>query len=356
MDVAKPTTLIVEPFYGGSHAQLMELFVREFQSQTPFELISMRATKWHWRARTSALWLSQNIPRERGFKKLFITSVVNLAELLGLRRDLAEIEEKIVYFHENQLDYPVLDEKERNFQYGYNQIMTALAADRVIFNSGYNASSFLSRIDSFLNKQPDYHTQCRHLIEKKCSVLFFPINLERFNSPSGNDVLHILWPHRWEHDKDPNAFFEVLRDLKGSGCSFEVSVLGESYGEVPPVFHEARDFLEGMIRNWGYASSRDEYSNILRSSDIVVSTAIHEFYGVAVLEAVFCGAYPLVPNRLSYPELLPQQCLYSTRAQLVKRLKEFCRKPHVPRKLASEIDLAPYHWVGLKEKYRSLLF
>ena len=87
--------------------------------------------------------------------------MVNLAELIGLRKDLAEIEEKIVYFHENQLEYPVLDQKERDFQFGYNQILTALTADKIIFNSKYNESSFLSRVDAFLNKQPDYHTKCR---------------------------------------------------------------------------------------------------------------------------------------------------------------------------------------------------
>ena len=60
--------------------------------------------------------------------------MLNLAELIALRPDLAHVK-KIIYFHENQLTYPVqkqstknkkeIENKEqRDFQYGYNQILT----------------------------------------------------------------------------------------------------------------------------------------------------------------------------------------------------------------------------------------
>lgn len=57
------------------------------------------------------------------FRVLFSSSVLNLAELIALRPDLQCLR-KIVYFHENQLVYPVKEQKERDFQYGYNQILT----------------------------------------------------------------------------------------------------------------------------------------------------------------------------------------------------------------------------------------
>lgn len=57
------------------------------------------------------------------FRILFTSSVLNLAELIALRPDLKN-SKKVVYFHENQLVYPVQEKKERDFQYGYNQILT----------------------------------------------------------------------------------------------------------------------------------------------------------------------------------------------------------------------------------------
>lgn len=39
------------------------------------------------------------------------------------------------------------------------------------------------------------------------------------------------------------------------------------------------------------------------------------------------GAYPLLPNRLVYPELYPKECIYSTGTQLVKKLKQICSRP-----------------------------
>ena len=71
------------------------------------------------------------------------------------RPDLAAVPRKVVYFHENQIEYPVRERKDRDFQYGYNQILTAMTADEVIFNSEYNMNSFLQNLDAFFKLQPD---------------------------------------------------------------------------------------------------------------------------------------------------------------------------------------------------------
>lgn len=56
-------------------------------------------------------------------RALFCSSVVNLAELMALRKDLSSLK-KVLYFHENQLVYPVRKQQDRDFQFGYNQILS----------------------------------------------------------------------------------------------------------------------------------------------------------------------------------------------------------------------------------------
>lgn len=123
MEVPVVKILVVEPFYGGSHKQLLDTILESLHPKLDFDLFTLPAKKWHWRARTSALYFSQVIPQDHGYSVLFTSSVLNLAELLGMRPDLNRCR-KIVYFHENQLVYPVREIKDRDCQYGLNQIMT----------------------------------------------------------------------------------------------------------------------------------------------------------------------------------------------------------------------------------------
>ncbi|XP_070832474.1 tRNA-queuosine alpha-mannosyltransferase isoform X2 [Chaetodon trifascialis] len=400
------SVLLVEAFHGGSHKQLIDLLKENIDRCAVFTL---PAKKWHWRARTAALHFSQTIPTSPSYRVLFTSSVLNLCELVALRPDLACLK-KVLYFHENQLVYPVRKDQERDFQYGYNQVLSCLVSDVVVFNSVFNMDSFLSSISSFMKKIPDHRPRDLDLlIRPKCVVLHYPVQFpdvtrllpkhKLLRSPAetspADDIvtpqdeqltprpeqedphqstseprtdqgpvsedtedqmkpLHIVWPHRWEHDKNPELFFSTLIKLKERGLHFHLSVLGETFTDPPEVFLEARRLLDCHILNWGFLSSKDDYLQVLCQADVVVSTAKHEFFGVAMLEAVHCGCYPLCPKALVYPEIFPEY-LYSTPEQLCKRLQTLCRRPDVARKHVVKVDTSSFSWTSLKERFESLL-
>uniref|UniRef100_A0A3Q3AEI6 tRNA-queuosine alpha-mannosyltransferase n=1 Tax=Kryptolebias marmoratus TaxID=37003 RepID=A0A3Q3AEI6_KRYMA len=352
-------------------------------------VFTLPAKKWHWRARTAALYFSQIVPTCPSYRVLFSSSVLNLCELVALRPDLACLK-KVLYFHENQLVYPVRKDQDRDFQYGYNQVLSCLVSDVVVFNSHFNMNSFLSSIRSFMKKIPDHRPKdLDQLIRPKCVVLSYPIQFPDVNRSeegfcngtcesrpvltpvrgveSADEVepLHIVWPHRWEHDKNPELFFNTLLKLKERRLNFHVSVLGETFTDVPESFSSARHLLESNILNWGFLSSKDQYLQVLCDADVVVSTSKHEFFGVAMLEAVHCGCFPLCPKALVYPEIFPAY-LYSTPEQLCKRLQQFCRRPSVPRKhvvmVTPSVDVpqvlvsGPFMWISLSFLFNSIIF
>ena len=103
--------VVVEPFFGGSHRQLIELLQSEIfepQNRRVFRL-TLPATKWHWRMRCSALYFADRAPKLYGNGQyiLFCSSMFDLSTFLSLRHDYASNKvRKIIYFHENQLAYP----------------------------------------------------------------------------------------------------------------------------------------------------------------------------------------------------------------------------------------------------------
>lgn len=156
----------------------------------------------------------------------------------------------------------------------------------MLFNSNFNQNSFLANLNTFLNIQSDFKIKdLRERIEPKCAVLYYPINFhqiphrEPFTDESSE--LHLVWPHRWEHDKNPQLLAETLIELDRRQIPFTLSIVGEQFQSRPPCFDEIQQKLGKRIRNFGYLS-RDDYLKCLTEADIVLSTADHEFYGVSL--------------------------------------------------------------------------
>lgn len=247
---------------------------------------------------------------------IFATDMLNVPAFLALTRShLADVP-VVYYLHENQLTYPLREGAERDYTYAYINYLSCLAADRIVFNSQFHHDEFLEALPVLLRAFPDYnHLHSVQQIREKSSVLHLGMDLRAHDKYAAAKPIRarrqyeqapvVLWNQRWEYDKNPDAFFRLMNRLDDAGCSFQLILAGEHFEEQPKEFEKAFERYAERILHYGYAEDFAEYSTLLHRSDIIVSTAIHEFFGIAVLEAIYCGCHPLLPNRLSYPELIP---------------------------------------------------
>lgn len=300
--------LALEPYYGGSHKAFLDGWSR--RSRHEWTVLKLAAYKWKWRMRHSAITFAEEVKRRAGegerWDLIFCSDMLNLAEFLGLSPAAVGGLPSVVYFHENQLTYPVRFESERDYQFAMTNMTTALAGRSVWFNSTFHRDSFVEALGEFLQRMPDYQpVEAVELIESKAVVC--PPGIEKIDKRAesrGEGPVRILWAARWEHDKNPEEFFKALEIVKSRGVEFRVSVVGEQFREGPEVFEWAQKYFSEHIERWGYQQSRDEYEAAVAEADLIVSTAGHEFFGISVVEGISAGAYPVLPKRLAYPEIL----------------------------------------------------
>ena len=126
---------------------------------------------------------------------------------------------------------------------------------------------------------------------------------DEHQNDSINNTPIILWNHRWEYDKNPEDFFDCLKKLKKQNIKFKLIILGEEFQTEMNTFTKARDYFSNEIIHMGYSTPFEEYARLLHKSDILPVTTKQEFFGISVIEAIYCNVFPLLPRRLTYPEL-----------------------------------------------------
>ncbi len=271
--------------------------------------------------RLAAIELTQMAQQQGAFDPLpdviFVTSLLSAADLRALLPQKLRNTPLVVYMHENQAAYPYSNRSEvdpkRDVHFALTNLTTTLAADSVIFNSEFNRKSFLAGIKDILKKAPDLEdSNWIEQIESKSHIAWPPVELPPESSgqySGGGRVLHnsirVVWPHRWEHEKGVDELLEIAEHFT-EPLNLRWTILGEQFSKVPRALQEFQEQFADQIDNMGFEPDRNRYWKYLRDCDWVLSTAKHEFFGIAVVEALFAGCLPWLPDRLSYPELLPE--------------------------------------------------
>ena len=332
--MTRPRILALEPYYGGSHREVLDGLVASVDAE--WTLLTLPARKWKWRMRGAAITMAAETARmtqaqdgRRGpdrvpFDLIFASTFLNLAEFRGMVGSALSGIPAIVYFHENQLVYPNRHTAEWDLQFPLTNITTALCAEECVFNTSWNLDAFLEAIPGFLREFPDHHpVGVAEMVRAKSRVIAPPFDPSAFDGcpVQRGSVPRIVWPHRWEHDKNPDDFFAAVSRLAEERLDFEVAVAGQSFRDVPDTILAAEQTLGSRLVHLGPPASREAYAALLASSDVAVSTAVNEFFGIAMIEASYAGCLPLVPDRLAYTELYPAGFRYRDIDQLSSMLR-----------------------------------
>jgi len=349
--------LFLEPFFGGSHRDFAQGLVS--RSRHRIELLTLPSRFWKWRMRGAALYFLNKIPDLNGYDGIITSDLMSLSDFRAIAGPFCP--PALVYFHENQLTYPLAPGETIDYQFGFTDITTCLAAQRILFNSRTHFEAFFTALPGFLKMMPEYRPiWVVDEIRSKSGVLYpgcrFPSAEEDFPAPESSSPL-IVWNHRWEFDKNPGDFFQAVDAVLDRGLDFQLALLGENFQAVPKAFIRAKGRYGRRIVQYGYVESRESYYAWLKRGTIVVSTATQENFGISVVEAIRHGCIPLLPRRLSYPEIIPQSFhndfLYRDQGDLIERLASLIRDPlrHRERVKRLSREMGRYSWERMIGEY-----
>ncbi|MCV6625259.1 MAG: DUF3524 domain-containing protein [Cellvibrionaceae bacterium] len=359
--------LLLSGYDAQSHQHWRQQLCQGLQ-QWQWQCLSLPARYFSWRQRGNSLsWAFAPESRailDQPYDLLLCTSMVDLAALRGFVPALAKLP-TLVYFHENQFAYPQSGAQHPAVETQLTSIYSALCGNVLVFNSRYNRDSFLAGAGALLKKMPDkVPAGIVDQLEARARVI--PVPLAAAASPPAQDPaapLTIVWNHRWEYDKGPARLLALLQALlnRAERPSLRFHIVGQRFRRCPPQFEQIQGLLEdnGWLGQWGYLPSRQAYWQCLAGSDVALSTAEHDFQGLAVLEAVAAGALPLVPRRLVYPEWFGAEQCYPSAEPLAEAEQLAGRLLALAQRKAQGLGIVSgqgpdFSWRALGPRYRTL--
>lgn len=249
------------------------------------------------------------------FDLILASDMLHLPAFLGAigpaRRDAAVA----LYMHENQLTYPLSPRDSVDEAYAMINWASMAVADLVLFNSRFHLDAWTADIPGLLHRFPDYkHSSLLSEVMNRLEVMPVGVDLRRLDGavPAQIEAPLILWNQRWDFDKEPDRFATAMIDL-ATTHQFSLALAGEQITELE-AYTLLHSELGDRIVHSGFAPD-EVYVGLLSAADVVVSTATQEFFGIALTEAVYAGALPILPNALVYPERIPREfhalCLYN---------------------------------------------
>lgn len=345
--------LALSAYHGGPRATSVEEYAAH--SGHRISQMTLPPRTWPWRLRGSALWFAHEIARLRRRIDLVLASdLVDAARLRALLPPALRAVPIAQVFHDDVLSAD-LKARPRDEPLAVAQLYSLLTCELATVASDYHRGALLAGARRLVGTFPDaVPVGLVDRVERRLTVCPRGTDVEAIVAAEprriGEGPSVILWNHPWVEDQDPRTFFETLAHLDAEGAAFRVVVVGVAVRKYPEVFQQAQKQFSRHIVQFGFVPGREQYLSVLKTADVVVSTARREWFPIGVVEAVAAGAAPLVGRGLASAEVfgdaLPS-CSYRGPVDLRRKLARLLTDPdrrHAQARAAHEALLPRLGW------------
>ncbi len=350
--------LVLEPWYRGSHRKWLDGW--RSTSQHQINVVQGPDTGWRRSLVTAPARFAEAITQSSvEIDALVASSPIDLATVMGLLDPKIQRPPTLLYLHESQVGYPPGPKGGRAYRGIINDWTSISTADRVAVATHFHAGVLTERMPPFVDELIQGAGPKLETLLLSIEVLPIGISTSDLEPSKVTGAIRVMWNHRWSYDKGPGEFVHALSVLASEGYEFEVYALGEVERSGRRAHERLLNQLKDRVILSGH-QDEDSYLDALCRSDLVISSAQHDFFGVAVAEAVAAGARPLLPRRLAYPEMVPKSLrstlLYD--AGLLEALRPVIassREGLHRYRSATMAHVATFEWSKLGPKYDSFI-
>lgn len=299
--------LYVESYGAGSHWRVARLLQR--RSKHRIDIVRLARDNWRALALTGHRAISaalDTLAPER-FDAIVFSGPADTQRVMSRLPAYWTSIPTIAYFHESQWTYPA-DGVDR-LPHLVSHLETVESCDAIWFNSRYHRDIF--RRTALRHRSPSVRALAASILPDhwhKTNVIYPPVQIAA-RPVRRSEELTISWSARWERDKRPDIMLDVIRELVRMNVKIRLHILGSDrlHWEETVSRNEA---VNGTVADKSGFLHRGDYEEAFAGSDVWLSTAEHEYFGVSAIEASLLGAIPVVPNALAYRETLPSAIFY----------------------------------------------
>lgn len=221
------------------------------------------------------------------------------------------------------------------------EVADMLCATQTWFFSKYHMNLALSHYSQFLQ------SEVLSEVRDRSRVIYTGIDVDTMRVPrvvGASGSIRLFFPHRMRSDKGVDRLLKFIKALIERDPKLDITLV--SRPGYTQVWDEIKSLVTTETIGW---LERGAYLELAATCDIIFSNPRHENFGLAVLESVAMGCYPILFNGLSYAELFPSSVLFDSEEEAVEQFLAA-----IGRQFDNTVVL-PYLWKNRQQEWKENL-